>query len=83
MNTDLFSRTLRRITRLIIGTLLVNSTLIAASTGDVGTHSNKTGDAMTPEMLRWLWRDYPRPDDPMDDSNRKLFVPSVSPEPEK
>ena len=29
-----------------------------------------------PEMLRWLWRDYDRPDDPMDDSNRKLFAPA-------
>ena len=37
----------------------------------IGTHSNKQGGAMMPEMLRWLWRDYPRPDDPMDDSNRK------------
>ncbi|MBT5927367.1 MAG: esterase family protein, partial [Verrucomicrobia bacterium] len=36
--------------------------------------------AMMPEMLRWLWRDYPRPqDDPMDDSNRQLLgVKSVS-----
>ena len=42
----------------------------------IGTHSNKQGGAMLPEMLRWLWRDYPRPDDPQDDSNRKLFVPS-------
>jgi len=41
----------------------------------IGTHSNKQGGAMLPEMLRWLWRDYPRPDDPQDDSNRKLFVP--------
>ncbi|HAV64713.1 MAG TPA: esterase [Verrucomicrobiales bacterium] len=41
----------------------------------IGTHSNKQGGAMMPEMLRWLWRDYPRPDDPMDDSNRTLFVP--------
>lgn len=41
----------------------------------IGTHSNKQGGAMLPEMLRWLWRDYPRPDDPHDDSNRKLFVP--------
>ncbi|MFO1499231.1 MAG: alpha/beta hydrolase-fold protein [Verrucomicrobiota bacterium] len=39
----------------------------------VGTHSNKQGGAIMPEMLRWLWRDYPRPDDPLDDSNRKLF----------
>jgi enterochelin esterase-like enzyme len=42
----------------------------------IGTHSNKQGGAMLPEMLRWLWRDYPRPDDPQDDSNRKLFVPA-------
>ncbi len=41
----------------------------------IGTHSNKQGGAMLPEMLRWLWRDYPRPDDPADDSNRKLFAP--------
>lgn len=41
----------------------------------IGTHSNKQGGAIMPEMLRWLWRDYPRPDDPMNDSNRKLFVP--------
>ncbi len=40
----------------------------------IGTHSNKQGGAMLPEMLRWLWRDYPRPDNPQDDSNRKLFV---------
>jgi enterochelin esterase family protein len=43
----------------------------------IGTHSNRQGGAILPEMLRWLWRDYPRPaDDPMDDSNRKLLVPS-------
>jgi len=42
----------------------------------IGTHSNKQGGAMLPEMLRWLWRDYPRPDDPMDDGNRKLFLPT-------
>jgi enterochelin esterase family protein len=41
----------------------------------IGTHSNKQGGAIMPEMLRWLWRDYPRPDDPRDDSNRKLFAP--------
>jgi enterochelin esterase-like enzyme len=41
----------------------------------IGTHSNKPGGAILPEMLRWLWRDYPRPDDPQDDSNRKLLVP--------
>ena len=41
----------------------------------IGTHSNKQGGAMLPEMLRWLWRDYPRPDDPHDASNRTLLVP--------
>ncbi|MDB6038141.1 MAG: hypothetical protein JWM99_1982 [Verrucomicrobiales bacterium] len=40
----------------------------------IGTHSNKQGGAIMPEMLRWLWRDYPRPDDPKNDGNRKLFV---------
>lgn len=44
----------------------------------IGTHSGKQGGAMLPEMLRWLWRDYSRPDDPQDDRNRKLFVPLQS-----
>ncbi len=41
----------------------------------IGTHSNKQGGAMMPEMLRWLWRDYLRPDDPMVESNRTVFLP--------
>jgi enterochelin esterase family protein len=49
-----------------------------AYTWGIGTHSNKQGGAIMPEMLRWLWRDYPRPDDPHDDSNRKLYA---APEP--
>ncbi len=44
-------------------------------TWGIGTHSNKQGGAILPEMLRWLWRDYPRPDNPRDSSNRTLFVP--------
>ncbi len=44
-------------------------------TWGIGTHSNKQGGAIMPDMLRWLWRDYIRPDDPSDDSNRKLLVP--------
>ncbi len=40
----------------------------------IGTHSNKQGGAIMPEMLRWLWRDYPRKDDPKDPSNRTLLV---------
>src|SRR5688572_10287949 len=41
----------------------------------IGTHSKKHGGAIMPEMLHWLWRDYPRPDDPQDDSNRTLLTP--------
>jgi enterochelin esterase family protein len=48
-------------------------------TWGIGTHSNKQGGAIMPDMLRWLWRDYPRPDDPRDDSNRKLLVPLEQP----
>ena len=43
-----------------------------------GTHSNKQGGAILPEMLRWLWRDYPRPDDPRDASNRGLLKPAAA-----
>ncbi len=43
-------------------------------TWGIGTHSGKQGGAILPEMLRWLWRDYHRPDDPHDASNRTLFV---------
>lgn len=44
----------------------------------IGTHSNKQGGAIMPDMLRWLWRDYPRPDDPKDPSNRTPLVPAES-----
>ncbi|HEY3862373.1 MAG TPA: alpha/beta hydrolase-fold protein [Verrucomicrobiae bacterium] len=69
-----------------------NIKMVAALTGKgydvnycwgIGTHSGKQGGAMMPEMLRWLWRDYPRPDDPRHDSNRKLFVPAESAQAEK
>jgi enterochelin esterase family protein len=43
----------------------------------IGTHSNKQGGAIMPEMLRWLWRDYSaRFDNPTNNSNRTLFVPA-------
>ncbi len=45
----------------------------------IGTHSNKQGGAIMPEMLRWLWRDHPRPDDPQGDQNRTPFVPAAAP----
>ena len=44
-------------------------------TWGIGTHSNKQGGAIMPDMLRWLWRDYPRTDDPHDNKERTLFVP--------
>jgi enterochelin esterase family protein len=40
----------------------------------IGTHSQKQAGAALPEMLRWLWRDYPRTDDPKDASNRTLLT---------
>jgi enterochelin esterase-like enzyme len=46
-------------------------------TWGIGTHSNKQGGAILPEMLRWLWRDYHRPDDARDTSNRTLFTVPV------
>ena len=52
-------------------------------TWGLGTHSNKQGGAIMPEMLRWLWRDYPRPDDPKDPSNRTFFTDSISAPPAK
>jgi len=48
----------------------------------VGTHSNRHGGAILPEMLRWLWRDHPRPtDDPKDDTHRGLLKPAAASEP--
>ncbi len=40
----------------------------------IGRHSQKQAGLMLPEMMRWLWRDYPRTDDPHDASNRGLFT---------
>jgi enterochelin esterase family protein len=48
----------------------------------IGTHSGKQAGAMMPEMLRWLWRDYPRVDDPTDASNRTLLGPAATPAPD-
>jgi len=42
----------------------------------LGTHSHKQAGAIMPEMLRWLWRDYPRNDNPQDAGNRSFFVPA-------
>jgi enterochelin esterase family protein len=40
----------------------------------IGSHSNKHGGAIMPEMLRWIWRDFPR-SDPNDPSNRQPLAP--------
>jgi enterochelin esterase family protein len=45
-------------------------------TWGIGTHSNKQGGAIMPEMLRWLWRDYPRVDDAKDAKDRGLLTPA-------
>ena len=43
----------------------------------IGTHSGKHGGAIMPDMIRWIWRDHPRPDDPKDPSNRGPLVPAA------
>lgn len=48
-------------------------------TWGIGTHSNKQGGAILPDMLRWLWRDYERPDDARDMSNRTLYTVEGAP----
>jgi predicted alpha/beta superfamily hydrolase len=45
----------------------------------IGPHSQNMAGAMLPEMLRWLWRDYPRPDDPHDNAKRVLFIVDAPP----
>jgi enterochelin esterase family protein len=48
----------------------------------IGIHSQNHAGEMLPEMLRWLWRDYPRVDDPLDASGRGLYaVPDQAPQP--
>jgi predicted alpha/beta superfamily hydrolase len=47
----------------------------------IGPHSQNMAGAMLPEMLRWLWRDYPRTDDPHDKSNRTLLGVDSAPAP--
>jgi enterochelin esterase family protein len=48
-------------------------------TWGLGTHNNKQGGAIMPEMLRWLWRDHPRTDDPRDATNRGPYTPDAAP----
>ncbi len=47
----------------------------------IGSHSGRQLGAALPEVLRWLWRDYPRTDDPHDRSNRTLLgAPGTPPQ---
>lgn len=41
-------------------------------TWGIGLHGQKQGGAVLPEMMRWLWRDYPRPYDPHDQVERSF-----------
>jgi len=45
----------------------------------IGLHGQKQGGASLPEMMRWIWRDYPRPYDPHNAIERS-FRGSPTPE---
>jgi enterochelin esterase family protein len=45
----------------------------------IGLHGQKQGGMMLPEMMRWLWRDYPRTDDPHDLVQRAFNGPASQP----
>jgi enterochelin esterase family protein len=49
-------------------------------TWGIGLHGQKQGGAVLPEMMRWLWRDYPRSYDPHDQVERS-FRAAVPPHP--
>ena len=45
----------------------------------IGTHGQKQGGAIFPEMMRWLWRDQPVSTDPNDQVERSFRQPPISP----
>jgi len=45
-------------------------------TWGIGLHGQKQGGAILPEMMRWLWRDYPRSYDPHDMVERSFHGPA-------
>jgi enterochelin esterase family protein len=45
----------------------------------IGLHGQKQGGATMPEMMRWLWRDYPRPFDPHNLLERSFRAPVNGP----
>jgi len=46
-------------------------------TWGIGLHGQKQGGAILPEMMRWLWRDYPRSYDPHDMIERSFRGPAT------
>jgi len=48
-------------------------------TWGIGLHGQKQGGAILPEMMRWLWRDYPRSWDPHDLAERSFRGPASAP----
>ena len=46
-------------------------------TWGIGLHGQKQGGAELPAMMRWLWRDYPRSDDPNDKVERSFRGPAT------
>jgi enterochelin esterase family protein len=47
-------------------------------TWGIGLHGQKQGGAILPEMMRWLWRDYPRSYDPHDLVERSFRGPATN-----
>lgn len=48
-------------------------------TWGIGLHGQKQGGAILPEMMRWLWRDYPRSYDARDKVERSLRFLATQP----
>jgi enterochelin esterase-like enzyme len=47
-------------------------------TWGIGLHGQKQGGAQLPEMMRWLWRDYPRSADAHDLTERSFHAPATN-----
>jgi enterochelin esterase-like enzyme len=48
-------------------------------TWGIGLHGQKQGGAIFPEMMRWLWRDYPRSYDAHDRVERSFYEAATQP----
>jgi enterochelin esterase family protein len=48
-------------------------------TWGIGLHGQKHGGAIFPEMMRWLWRDYPRSYDAHDRVERSFYAAATQP----